>query len=367
MNSEKILENIFCFNLEIQTGFFKKITFVDPKLELRYQVEEGNLRRKNKIVSIVVILLGYFAFYFYIFFAFYRPIFLLTCTLCLILSTIFILLSCLTKINFFSLFNNFVQTFIFWVNFFTKAFLVCIYYNNEYYDNSHELLRIIIYEFITSNILLLINVESNLFISFFFFILNFMIIFIVNFYSKKNYNYFLEALTSFLLFLIFFLLRRLWDTKLRMHFSDKIKFIYFYKYTQDFINGMNGYAIYMRNNKEIYYNKKFLNLLTITSSIKIDDINTKMGNVNYVTTSEKCLTASNSLPSKDQINNVSNENKNLFELLFENTPTNDMRKKDCKNSNIENDDKSANKKIYEFFSNLYFYESQESLGNYIIF
>ena len=134
-------------------------------------------------------------------------------------------------------------------------------FNTKTNDNHSEILRIIIYEFVSTNIIILTKIESNFYINVFYFMFNFVSIIVSHIYSIENRNYFLEAMTSFFVSLIFYCMRKEWDYKLRLLFSKKFKYQRLFMYTNEFINGLNGYHMTIQNNNNIYINKKFSNFV----------------------------------------------------------------------------------------------------------
>ena len=136
-----------------------------------------------------------------------------------------------------------------------------MYYNSNTNDNHQEIVRIIIYNFISNNIYIITKLDSNFIVFLFYYLQNFLIIIFGSFYSNKNNFYYLEGVTSFFVSVIFYFLRKEWDYKIRLIFAEKNKFQNYFIYTQDFLNGLNGFNLTIKNKNNIFYNEKFISFL----------------------------------------------------------------------------------------------------------
>jgi len=262
MNSEKILNNILKINFNIIDNFFKKTHFEDLKLEEKFQEDHFNKTIKNNFVSHLVIFLGYLATFLYISIAFFHNLYIINCSICFIISIISLIINSIFKSRQVRLINDHIQIFLSSLNILSKGYILCLYLNTVENDNVEEFLRKIIYDFFATNIYLITKLEANIYVSIFYFLLNFSLIILGYFYSNKNRYYFLEGFTSFCTFLIFYALRKQWDSKLRLIFADRIKFEKYYLYTVDYLEGLNGYNINIQNNRTIFYGTKLNTLLT---------------------------------------------------------------------------------------------------------
>jgi len=262
MESEKILKNILRINFNINDQFLIKTAFDDPVLEEKFQENLYSTTYKKNLVSNLVIFLGYIATLIYILIAFNKTIYIINCAICFILAVISLFISSYLRSRSSILFNNHIQIFLSSLNMISKGFILCLYFNTDENDNVEELLRIIVYDFFSTNIYLITKLEANILISLFYFLLNFSLIILGYYYSNKNRFYFLEGFTSFCTFIIFYALRKQWDFKLRQGFAEKIKFEKYFFYTVDYLDGLNGYNLNVRNKRMIFFGTKINSLIT---------------------------------------------------------------------------------------------------------
>jgi len=136
-----------------------------------------------------------------------------------------------------------------------------MYFNKENNDHHMELLRIIIYQCLSTNFYMITKLEANIYISLFYILLNTSTIIISILFSNKNNYFYVEIIINFSTFLIFYLLRKEWDIKLRNFFAEKYKFEAFYLYNSDYLSALNGFTINIKNNLKLFYNKKINNLI----------------------------------------------------------------------------------------------------------
>jgi hypothetical protein len=253
------MEKILQLNDEIDKNILKGISFKDKKLEKDFQ--EKNNSGIYFIVSNLVILLGHIATLPYILFAFYKLSYLILFFIGFIISLISAI--CAYKINRRKVYylNSHLQIFL--VYFLViKGFLLLFYYHNpNENDKIEEMIRIIIYHFVSTGIFLLINIESNIFIYLTYFLINSSLVICSQCIFTKNRFLVLEGLTSFCLFAIFFFIRREWDLKIRIIYGEKRKFEKLYIYVYDYINGLTGYNINFQNKKLAFYGVKSHNYL----------------------------------------------------------------------------------------------------------
>jgi len=262
MNTEKILNNIIRINFNIKDEFFSKTQFEDSILEEKFQENLHITMIRNNFVSNMVVFLGYLATFIYILIAFFKIIYVVICCVCFLLAVISLLISTKYKSRKAVFINNHIQIFLSSLNLISKGFVLCLHFNTDKNDNVEELLRIIIYEFVSTNLFLITRLEANIFISLFYFLLNLSIVILGYAYSFENRYYLLEGFTSFCTFLIFYSIRKQWDYKIRIIFAEKIKFEKYFIYTVDYLEGLNGYNINVQNNKMIFYGKKINTLIS---------------------------------------------------------------------------------------------------------
>lgn len=262
MNSEKILNNILRLNFNIKNKFHQKTEFENKTLEEEFQDYLYNTSINKNLASNLVIFLGYLATILFIIIAFPKKIYFINCTTCFLLSVISLIISSIYKSKTVYFINDHIQIFLSSFEIICKGYFLCLMFNTIENDNVEELLRIIIYNFFSTNIFLITKLEANIFVSSFYFLLNFSLIVIGSVNSIINRNYFLEAFTSFCTFLIFYALRKQWDYRIRLNFAEKQKFEKYYFYTLDYLDGLNGFNINVQNCKMIFYGKKFNSLVS---------------------------------------------------------------------------------------------------------
>ena len=253
----KNIENIINLNLKIDNSIFKYTQFFDKNIEKKFQEDRKIKESKQRILSDIILIFGYLASIFYIFFAFYRLPFVIICIICKGSSIMLMILTLYIKNENFVYFCEHMNVFLIAITLSLKSFLVCLIYFSKDNDNEMELIRIIIYYFVSTNIFIFLKFEANIFIYIFYFLINLFMIIIASIYSNKNHSYYLEGFTSFLYFAIFFSFRKVWDNLMRKIFSEKFKFERYYNYTIEFSTGLNSFHITINNNELIYMDQKF--------------------------------------------------------------------------------------------------------------
>jgi len=249
-------------NLEIEKKIFQNVQFKDKYIEEKFQQNQTENERIQKIFSDIVIFLGYIASLIYIFFAYFRIEIFCVCIICKIFSIISTVISYkTTKNKFFYYLSEHLNIFFLVLSLTLKCFIINFCYNTDTNDNESENLRIIIYHFVSTNLFLILKFEANIFNFIFYFNTSIIMIIISTLKSNKNHFYFLEALTSFLFSFIFWGFRKVYDYLLRVNFAEKYKFENFYKYTFDFINGLNIFHVNFKNDIINYIDHKFEDIL----------------------------------------------------------------------------------------------------------
>ena len=274
MNIEKNLLDILTLKLNIQDGIFQKTKFSDQEIESKYQKNINSSFFKKEIVSNLIIFLGYMACITYIITAFYKLLPIIIWSICFSISICCMIISGRSTNKKFKFYNSHIQIFLSSFNFTTKALIICLFYNDSENDNFDEILRIIIYDFMATNVYLLTKIEADLKTSIFYFFLNIIIVTFSYLYSNQNRHYYLEGFTSFFVFIIFYCIRKEWDLKLRIIFGEKFKFESFYLYTIDYLNGLNGYTLNIKNNEKIIFNEKIYKL----ANLNFQELNSKEKN-----------------------------------------------------------------------------------------
>jgi len=257
MNLEPKLANLLKINFNIKNKFLSKTQFEESTIEEQYQ---QNLfeTTNNKMTSVsnLVNLLGYLATLSYILIAFNKSIFVFNCIAFFLLAMLSVMLSNKYKSRKSLFIFNHIQILLSHKNMLVKGFILCLFFNTEQNDNVEEMLRIIIYDFISINIFLVTRLEANIFVSCFYFSLNLSLVIIGSFYSIQNRFYYLEGITSFCVFVIFYALRKQCDYNLRLIFAGKKYFEKYVEYTNCYLEGLNGYKLNLLNNRNISYGLK---------------------------------------------------------------------------------------------------------------
>lgn len=273
------VESLLNINLQINDGFFSFTRFADVEIEEKFQVDREKRDKFQKILSDIVLICGYVASLIYIFMAFYKLSFLIICMGCFAISLVLIILTYFIKNRkIIYIFNN-LEIILIGLSLNVKGNLLNFYYNNSENDNYAELLRIIIYDFVSGNLFVLLKLEANFFVNMTHFLLNFFLIITSTLYANSNHFYFLEGLTSFLFTFIFFFFRKVWDHRMRVIFAEKYKFERLYKYSTDFIVGLNAYHISIKNN-EIMYSDEKLNKILMKCNENLEEFPKIIGNIN---------------------------------------------------------------------------------------
>lgn len=257
----KLIESIINLNLDIEKGIFKKTRFLDDKVEKKFIEFQRKQSKTTKILSDLVLIAGYIASLIYILFAFYKIEFLIICLVCKVISVVFMVLSYISKNQKFILFCEHVGVFCIAFSLGVKGLMVNFKYNNPLNDHEAEMIRIIIYYFVSTNIFIFFKFQENFLIYFSYLVINILLIIVSEIYSNKNNFYFLEGFTSILFSAIFFGFRKVYDYLLRVIYSEKFKFERYYNYTFDFISCLNCFHVNFKNNDLVYYDQKFENFL----------------------------------------------------------------------------------------------------------
>lgn len=312
------VEKMLNLNLKIDNSLMKFTRFVDEEVENKYKKEHELKDKYQKVLSDIILICGYLASIIYITFAFYKITFLVICLSCFAVSLILIVISYFIKDRKIIYILNNIEILLICISLNVKGNLLNFVYNTPQEDNYAELVRIIIYDFVSGNLFVLMKLEANFFANFFYFMLNIFLIITSSIYSNVNRFYFLEGFTSFLFTFIFFFLRKAWDLRERVIFSEKYKFERLYKYTTDFIIGLNAFHVNIKNN-EILYSDEKLNCL-------LEDLNKndeEFRRLNYSESERNKKEKENDYTSQMVILDTKN---NLIDELEINNNNNFMRK-----------------------------------------
>lgn len=267
LSKPKMNHNIFhVLNIDsrIHNNFLSKTQFQNKDLENKFRIYMEFDILRNEMLSSCLFILGYIACLLYIIFAFYRLLPLLVCLFCFFLSILMSIISHNSNSRKVKLLVRHLQVFLSSLNFLTKTMLICFHYADQRAEIFNELVRIIIYDFISVNIYIITKFEADIRISLFYFFINIIITLSAHLSSLKNNFFFLEAFTSIFVFIIFYVMRKEYDLKLRQLFFKQYKIEFLQDYMLDYINGLNGYVLHTKNNKCIFSNEKISHLAGMT-------------------------------------------------------------------------------------------------------
>lgn len=292
----KFLERITDLNLELKIGLISKSKFSDDNIEKKYQEFRSIQNKQLKILSDFVLISGYFASLLYIIFAFYHFEFLIICLICKFISLTFIILSYFTNNQKIVLLCEHISIISIVISLVLKCLIVNLTYNTPENDNEAELIRIIIYYFVSVNLFIFFKFHDNIMIYLSYFLINIILIVISEMYSNKQNFYYLEAFTSFMFSSMFFGFRKVYDYLSRIIFSDKYKLERLYNYTFNYISSLNCFQINFQDENILYYDDKCESLLKIVFENMKDKLaNFNVNDENYKITNDKSLYQSNDL------------------------------------------------------------------------
>jgi len=261
MNSERTLTDLLNIKYDIEKSYLKKTVFLNKTLESHFKKYLDKNSFKNNLVSIIIVKSSYLITLIFLLIAFFHIINVLITATIFSISLIILIKSKCSKNTKFQYINDNAQIFLSNLNLNLNSIITSVYLNTENNDNEIELLRIIMYQSISTNIYIITKLEANLFTSIFYMFLNFIVILISILFCKKNHNFHYEIVINFCIFLIFYLSRKAWDIKLRILFAEKYKFETLYLYSCDYLNGLNGFTLSIKNNYNVFCNEKINNLI----------------------------------------------------------------------------------------------------------
>jgi len=261
INYQKVIQDLFEKSLEIKNEIFHQTVFNNKEIEELYQKEYSKNCYFQKMISEIMLASGYIASLLYIILAFQKIYFLRICLGFLLLNMILLGFSTIIKNKKFKYYISIFQIFLLSLNMNLKINLLCFVFNDEKNDNYNEIIRVIIYDFISANLFLMLKIEANIYISLGFNAMNIFSCINSYIHSNENHFYHLDMIIGFCLTITFFVFRKAWDYRLRVIFSEKYKSDKLILHTFEFINCLNGYHLNIRDDKALFYDEKFSNLL----------------------------------------------------------------------------------------------------------
>lgn len=263
------LFKLFHLGLKIEKNFFNKTRFKDGALEKNFQKSLNIVRSHKDLLCDLFSNLVYLAFLAYVSIDLFWMVPFLICT-----SFSFFLIL-LPVLNFYSK-NIRIKFYLNHLSIFSTSLvnLAIIIASNIYNQTSQQellsitsnnfhynLIRSIIYNSLFINIKLATKLEEDFKISTFYFLVNLIIFCISKFYYSMKSFYFVEIFMSLFTFLIFYIMRREYDLIQRLYFLQKQKLEFFNDYALEYINGLNGYVLNLRNNSSLFFNNKVIDLV----------------------------------------------------------------------------------------------------------
>lgn len=281
--NEKILmtQSLLEIETRIEKHIFKRTKFLDEELEKLFIKDQIQINKLYDTFSDSLLILGYLVGLLYVFFIFYKLIFIIICVVFLGITAFIILIKRKISQQKYERLIKILNCWqIFFMSFFLflKTIIISMAYITVIDDYHFEILRVIIYHFTSTNIFLLIKLEACWKTSLFYLIMSQFSIGLADFKSGfKNY-YFMDGITSIVISIIFYVLRKLWDIHIRMTFAEKYKFEVLFKYSNDFLVGLNGFHVIIKDQKYYSFNDDYYLLENFNCS---QDIQTTSSNVEF--------------------------------------------------------------------------------------
>ncbi len=260
--AEKFFENIIEMDPKIINYIFSQTMFKNKEMEDMFKEYQIKSLMIQNTLGDIMLLLGYIANLVYIFTAYYRNFIFFYCLLMMIITFFLIVISYKITDKKAKTILSHIQVFL--ISFFmnSKVIIIIYFYNTPIHDNGEEILRVIIYDYISTNLFVLVKLEGGIFVNIFYFTINMCSCITAYYYSIIDHFFYLEIMTSFFVMIIFYSFRKIWAFKIRYVFAEKYKYKNLYSYTYDFLNGFNGFQINFKNKAYVDCNKKFSNFLT---------------------------------------------------------------------------------------------------------
>ena len=243
MNYDRLLRFFLQLNLKIEKGFFKQTVFLDEKVEREYKMERNTSSTNKKFHLDAFIIFSYIAIIAYIYIHDYGDMFVYILLCCLGLSLILIATTYFESNPNFDLLINHVLVFQLSLFLNWKIIYIACFLNTPDNDNDTEIIRTIIYDFVGSNILAFLALDTRLSVSTSLFLLNFSATIVAQYKSNANHYYYVDGLCNLPVTIFFYLFKKIWEETDRDSFADKYRFAKYYNYTKDFIKGQNGYYL----------------------------------------------------------------------------------------------------------------------------
>jgi len=306
----KIVESLLNINFEININIFTKTKFNDDDVERKFQ-DDRYIKEKSLIIfSDVLINIGYFTHYFYILLAYYQNIYFLLCLICHILTLLSIILKRITASEKIKSFCEHLIVFFSPLLFALKTFILLFYFIPETKSEA-QLIRTLIYIFVSTNIFICLKFEAIFAIYFLYFLFYLGLFLLAFFHSiKENNYYFIDAITCLFYTSMIFGFRKVWDYNSRETFAEKYKFKRYYTYTLDFITGLNCFHSNIFNNELIFIDENFQNEIN-----NLFEKNSQIKEGSKLIYNNENLNVINKIYSNHELINKTNRNSNGSNII----------------------------------------------------
>ena len=152
-----------------------------------------------------------------------------------------------------------------------KGIIICFLFDPKENKEEELNLRFIIYQFVTLNLFLLLKLEADFMISFFYSVLNISLLLLSFFYMTHDQSILWEVPRIMIWTNTLFFLRKFFDFLIRSIFSEKLRYESLYNYTFVFICGLNCNKIFMKNDEIVLMDNKIHDFL-----IEVNNINNQV-------------------------------------------------------------------------------------------
>jgi signal transduction histidine kinase len=258
---EVFFEHILNLNFEIEKNIFKKLNFKDPLLEKKFEEYEFLDANKKRIVLDSILVIGHIVSIIYVLIFLNKPAIILLFVINAFYSILISFYCYWKKIHVDGHFLDHMNVFLMNLSFIGKPFLIFFLYFDNYHihELDIEMIRIIIYHFIFLNLVILVKFNASFFTYTVYYIFNLVVIISAMFFTSKQIgkSIIFEAGVSFGFTYLMFAFRKLFEYLSRLIYSERYKFEKLYKYSINFIKGLEHNYIVLKDDKSIFINEKF--------------------------------------------------------------------------------------------------------------
>jgi len=256
------LEHILNLNLNIKNKIFTSTKFEDPSVEDKYQKSDKSNKNINFFGDFILILGNIFSLVYILVFLDFtelRVLFILN----LILSIFFFAIQFYKDFKKYSKIFDHINVFIMTLTYHLKIIFILYLYQDKLTKEqiTGEILRIIIYQFVLTSLIILLKFEASFTIYTFYFLSNLSMIILIIINQNSKFQYFFEAVVSFANFYITFSFRKYFEYHSRSNFAMKYKVEGLSNYAFKFMKGLENNHIVLKQEKIVFINENFSNYL----------------------------------------------------------------------------------------------------------